>query len=54
MLVVIDEEDRVADVFLVADLVVLCVLIERGFVLAGDGLVGVVVAPLFAADEGEF
>lgn len=53
MLLVVHEHDGVADVLLEADLMVFGIVVERGLVLADDGLVLIVIASQFAADEGE-
>jgi len=39
MIVVVDERNGVADIFMVANLMILCILVESGLVLADDGCV---------------
>ena len=53
VLFVVDEGDSVGYVFLVADFVVLCVLVEIGLVFADHNLVLVFVLVDGASDEGE-
>lgn len=52
--IVVDEKNRMADVFFIADLMILSILVESSLILAVNWFGSIVVTSLFAADEGEF
>ena len=53
VLVVVDEGDGIAEIFLVADLMVFCVLVQRGFVFADYWLARIAFVVYDASLEGE-